>query len=136
MAKPHQTYVREEYVVIPPRHPISVDNHLEVMAARIIDVGEDGAILAGLNGPPMQPQLVGLEAGQAIYMGLGLLVGALGSALVAGLAFRSYGKRKSAVMPAVISGVGALAFGSLIMGLAHLSDDRRVSQMTAGMLLR
>lgn len=133
MAKPHQTYVREEYVVIPPRSPISVDNHLEVMAARIIDVSEDGAVLAG---PQMQPQLVGLEAGQAIFMGLGLVLGALGTALVTGLAFRSYGRRKSAVMPAVISGVGALAFGGLIMGLAHLSDDRRVNQMTAGMLLR
>src|SRR5687768_5645673 len=107
MAKPHQTYVREEYVVIPPRNPISVDSHLEVMAARIIDIGDDGAVLAG----PQQPQLVGLEAEQAIFMGLGLVLGALGTALVTGLAFRSYSKRKSATMPAVIAGVGSLAFG-------------------------
>jgi hypothetical protein len=128
MSQAPQTYVREEYVVIPPRNPISVDNHLEVMASRIIDVTDDGRVVT--------PQLAGLQATQATFMGLGLLVGAIGMAVTAGLAFRSYGRRKSALMPAVITGVGSLAMGGLILALSHLSNDARVNYVNAGLLLR
>lgn len=129
MRQPLQTLVREEYVVIPPRHPISVDNHLEVMASRIIDITEDGRVLR-------TQQLGQLNADQAIFMGAGLLLGALGMAVTAGLAFRSYGRRKSPIVPAIITGVGSLAMGGLILALSHMSNDVRVNYMNAGLLLR
>lgn len=68
-----------------------------------------------------------------------MLLGTLGQALVAGLAFRSYRNTKSVVRPAVIIGVGGLAVSGLSMFLLlralEPSADDRVAAMGAGLWL-
>lgn len=72
-----------------------------------------------------------------------LLLGALGNAVVAGLAFRSYKRTKSALRPAVIIGVGGLAISGLTLlavmrtlePVVAIADDDRLAAVGMGLLL-